>query len=306
MPLNPKTLKPARKPSGKQIYYGIQGPKGKVSPISIKYTQKFSKRDLAGLNRIIKDAKSPKDFIYYEELTREVARDEKNKVKYRKRGKKFIRVGGKKVPEKKTKITFAKSSRKQQPILRVKGKTVRGLDLTYRKRSLKDRPRAEFFVKPTTGRKAWSQEIFLTGKTIYDTINKIQVPITLKEYKKIAPDGLAVMGRVKVTIPGKETVVYTFHTIVKILANFAGAVSHVIRVALANHGLRFTSMVDLAAIAEDSPDAEEEIFAVGRNAIPADTLEPIYQENEFGYPKRKRGTGKDAPKISVALSISPA
>ncbi len=305
VPLNPKTLKEMRAPVGKQVFYGFKDKKGRVRPLSTKHAQKFAKKDLAGLQQILKQAKTPTNLIYYEELSREAMRDKKGAIQYRKKDGRFLRdKNGKKIPLRKTKITYAQTKKKQAPILRAGGRNLRALDLGYQKRKVHERPTAEHLVYPATKKKPWSQEIVLLGETLKDALRNVQIPMTLKTFHKEAPDGLRVQGRLKVSDTG-EPLIAIFHTVVETLANFGREVARTIRFKLADQGYRFTSLVKLYELAEENPESAKKILKVGKDRKPVEQLTPIFSENEFGHPERSQ-TAKGAPKVSIVLSITAA
>lgn len=305
VPLNPKTLKEMRAPTGKQVFYGIKSKNGKIKPLSLKSPQKFAKKDLSGLNRILKEAKSPNDFVYYEELTREALRDKAGKIQYRKKDGRFLRdKNGKKIPLRKTKVTYAQAKKKQAPILRARGRDIRALDLGFQKRKSHERPTAEHLVYPATQKKPWSQEIVLLGETLKDALRSVHIPMTLKTFNRQAPDGLRVQGRLKVTETG-EPLIAIFHLVVETLANFGREVARTIRFKLADQGYRFTSLVKLEELAEENPESAAKIMKVGKDRKSVYKLEPIFSENEFGHPERPQ-TAKGQPKVSIVLSITAA
>lgn len=275
--------------------------KGKLTRISVDDAQKYSAKDLQGLNAALR-AGAPKSFVFYEEMTKEVKRDAKGNIIYRmKGGRPILDSKRKKVPLRKTKITYAKAKREQKPVL-FTGKKTRALDFGFQKRSKRERPQAKHIVTLATHRKKWSQEIALFGDTLKEACNQIQVPMTLAEFKTKAPDGLGVNGRIKIDMDGDTTII-PFRTTVDVMANFSREVSQSMRYALADHGLRFTSLLALEELALENPEMEEEILTVGRAKRSAVSLMPIFAEFE-GAPTIRQ-TSKKAPRVSVVLSVEP-
>ncbi len=283
------------------MFYAIKDAKGKLSRIPFEDTQKYAAKDLQGLNAAL-HAGGPKQFVFYEEMTKEVKRDKKGNVIYRmKGGKPLLDSKRKKIPLRKTKISYAKTGKQQKPVL-VTGKKTRALDLGFQKRKRHERPQAKHLIPLATSRKVWSREIALFGDTLKEATNQIQVPLSLAEFRKHARDGLGVNGRIKITT-GRETTVIPFRAIVDVLANFSRDVSQAMRFALADNGLRFTSLVTLEEFAEEEPDFESEIMTVGRAHKPVEKLEPIFPEFA-GRPMLKQTSAK-AARVSVTLSIEP-
>lgn len=303
VPINPKTGREEKKPSGKQVLYAIKDAKGKLTRIPFEDSQKYSVKDKQGLNAAFQ-AGGPKQFIVYEEMTKDVKRDKNGNIIYRMKAGRYLldSVTRKKIPLRKTKLTYAKSKNEQKPVL-VIGKKTRSLDIGFRKRAKRERPQAKHLIPLATSRKKWSQEIAIYGDTLKETCNKIQVPLSLAEFRKHAKDGLGVQGRIKIVTNGDETII-PFRTSVDVLANFAKDVSQAMRYALSDHGLRFTSLVTLQDLASENPDMEEVLMYVGRAKRAVESLSPIFGENEDGEQIQSQ-TARNAPRVSVVLSIQP-
>ena len=203
------------------------------------------------------------------------------------------------------KITFAQAKKKQAPILRSLGRNIRALDIGFQERKPHERPQAAYIVQPASKSKPWSQEIYFQGDTLKDTLRQVHIPMTLKAFKKKAPDGLRVTGRLKIERSGDEAMIVIFHAIVPTLANFGREVSQAARFKLADQGYRFTSLVELHRLAEENPEYAKKILFVGKDRKPVENLEPIFPENDFGYPQHPK-TAKASPRVSVVLSINAA
>jgi hypothetical protein len=314
VPLNAKTGKEIKKPkTGQEVYYGLKGPKGGLKKIAAAYSQKFAKADLKGLNSIVKKS-GAKNFVVYEELTKEAVR-EKGEIKYKKVRGQLVYDKGKPIPIKRTKITAAAAKRKQRPVLMEKGKRVREIDLGFRKRTKREQVDADLLtmLPPTQeGGPTVSREIRLTGDTIRDTIKNIHVPISIADMRQQGLSGLDVEGTVRVEgVVGLHGENITFYVRVEILANFAKEVSSAIRRALADVGYRFTSLVSLQE-AEERVGAEENEDGVqlarlikyvgGNRQRPYSKLRPIIWEKDGDRTVSPKAKG--APQVYVNMHVT--
>jgi len=313
VPLSAKTGKEIKKPkTGQDVHYGLKGPKGGIKKIAATYSQKFADTDLKGLNKLVKKS-GGKNFVVYEELTKEAVR-EKGKIKYKKSGGKLVYDKGKPVPVRKTKITAPATKKKQRPVLMEKGKRVRELDLGFRKRSKREQVDAQLLTMlpiPMEGDPFVSREMHLTGETIRDTIKNLHVPVSIDDMQRSGLSGLWVEGDIRVEgVAGLFGEVIPFSVRVEVLANFTKEVSAGLRRALANVGYRFTSLVDLQAATERVGDEENADgkkiadlinYVGGNKRRPYSNLLPIIPERG-GDRVMSPQEGK-APKVYVNLHV---
>jgi hypothetical protein len=195
VPINPRTNAEVKRPRQYQeILLGLKGPRGglkKISPL----TQKYFKGDFERLNKSIDKSKSG-NIILYEEKTTKILRDAKT-------GEKIYKAGTN-IPIFATKITSARPSRKQKPILYVKGKRKRDLDIGFKrghKRLSKTKERI-FLAKPNALKPI---AISVKGDTIKSALMQLQVNTTLKDLKK-AQDGLFYSVVITIKKPNGELI----------------------------------------------------------------------------------------------------
>ena len=300
--------KEVKRPKGKEVFYGIQGPKGGIQKIKSQHAQKFTKKDLQSLNQILKKTGS-KNFVIYEEQAKEAVR-KGGKIQYRtKDGRLEYDKKGKPIPIKKIKITGASAKKKQRPVLFEQGQRVRELDLGFRPRTARERVDAQLLtmVEPQAkGGPKFTKEIFLTGKTIRETVKNLHVPISIKDMKRQGLTGLDVETEIKFYGIAMDPV--TSYARVETLANFTSDVSRAIRFKLCDHGYRFTSLVELTRIYEKvlANDAQAhlapKILKVGKLRRKVVDLLPIFPEKNGSpiWPK----SSKQSPRVSIRLNIT--
>lgn len=196
IPLSAKTGKPVRKPKkGQKVIYGVRGPRGGITVIR-KEPQKFYKTDLEGLNKVVSSTKK-KNFIVYEQKTRQPKRDKEGKIMYR--------TDAEGVEHKlyETKITFARPTRKQKPLLYGGGKKLRDLDLGFKTGNYESvkKMRSLTLIKPN----APVYEQILKGRTLKQAVSNIQINVNMAKVRK---EGFAIYYNVfmKIFTPTGELI----------------------------------------------------------------------------------------------------
>lgn len=284
--MHPETGKEIKAPKrGQPIRFGMKSPKGKITVIQTEEVQKFSK---AELNLIRKELKGtdPEKFVLYEEYTHEIKRDSRGRKLYRKRFDArtqeeydVLDEQGRKIPLKRVRLTGGKLGKPQRPVLYEKGKFVRAMDIGHRlhsRREMVDNRLLTVFKADAE----WSDEYFLQGETIRETLKNMTTNISLKDWKlqeierinfqvvvkirgydpiavfgsTVVEEGVLNLGQVK-----DKTIKYGDKSF--ILANFSNDVARSIRYRLADHGLRFTSLVNLYEISSRLAEAKQHDLA---------------------------------------------
>lgn len=301
-------------PKNKEVFYGIRDSSGKITKIPAQYPQKFSKKDLEGLNKSVKQSDG-KNFIFYEEITKQpvtetVKKKVKGKIKVVKRPKarkkqgRVLKQDGKTVFERKTKITYSQAKKEQRPILVTRGKRVRALDIGFKKGDKRARVDASLLKMVDFRRQGQAEypgkAILLEGETIRDTLNNVILPITLKQMKKY--HAIRVDGWLYAQREGRNVIEpVSFGVDVQVISDFGQQIATAIRYRLADYGYRFTSLVKLYDLSEEHPDYADAILKVGKDNKPVEALKPIFPENEFGYPEAR----SSGIKVSIRLNIQP-
>lgn len=199
--ISPKTKKVLKRPRQYQeVIPALKGPAGSLKPLN-KFTQKYFKGDFERLNKLLENTAGG-NFILYEQKTPTIARDKKTGEKlyqtesyYKKikgKKKKFTRykldADKKKIPLYKIKITSPKWSKAQRPLLYVKGRARRELDIGF-KRGHKRLARTKEKIHLAKPNQLRPIAIQLKGPTIKSALQQLQLNATLKQIKN-AEDGL--------------------------------------------------------------------------------------------------------------------
>lgn len=195
VPINPKSGKEVKRPRQYQeILLALKGPRGGLKVVS-KDTQKYFKGDFERLNKLVGKSEGG-NVILYNEKTPQIKRDEKGRKLYqtktviktvkgkKKKVKEFkLDKDGHKIPLYKLKITTARPSRQQKPVLYIKGKAKRDLDIGFKrghKRIAISKERL-FLAKPNTLKPL---AIRVKGPTIKYALQQLQLDATLEDIKK--------------------------------------------------------------------------------------------------------------------------
>lgn len=252
----------------------MKAPTGKVTVIQAEEPQKFSKEDLTRIRKELKGT-DPEKFVLYEEYTREIKRDSKGRKLYRKRFDArtqeeyfVLDEQGRKIPLKRVKLTGGRPTKPQRPVLYEKGQFLRALDIghrTHTRREMVDNRLLTVFKADAE----WSEEYFLEGETIRETLKNMTTNISLKDWKLQEIE--RINFQVVVKIRGYDPIAVFGSSVVEeevlnlgqtrdktikygdksyILANFSNDVARSIRYRFADHGLRFTSLVNLYDISK--------------------------------------------------------
>jgi len=271
VPLNPKTGKVIRTPRREQaVIFAVRGPRGGITKLS-KEPQRFYKTDLAGLEKAVKNTKG-RNFVVHEEKTNRIKRDEYgHKIFKAVTDKETGELVDRPVYEKK--ITMAQSKKKQRPVLFVKGKRVRELDIGFKKGNYKEARRMRELTIARTD-VAKPVEITLQGPTIKAAMQKLQLDKRLSDLadkktgrrfgvyysiimKIVSPSG----DETIVPVNGSESDLPTYMKVpevkerletprhkLSVLANMHSKISTRVRQALADRGLKFTRDVKLKSL----------------------------------------------------------
>lgn len=263
----------------------MKSPTGKITVIQSDEPQNFSKGDLTRIRKELKGS-DPQKFVLYEEYTHMIKRDSKGRKLYRKRfdyrtqEEYFVKDDqGRKIPLKRVRLTGGKLGKPQRPVLYEKGKFVRALDIGHRehtRREMVDNRLLTVFKADAE----WSDEYFLEGETIRETLKNMTTNISLKNWKlqeierinfqvvvKIRGyDPIAVFGSSAVEeeifrLGQTKDKTIRFADKSYILANFSNDVARAIRYRFADHGLRFTSLVNLYEISKRLAEAKQHDLA---------------------------------------------
>lgn len=253
--------------------------------IETEEPQPFSKEDLVRLRKELKGA-DPERFVLYEEYTHMIKRDSKGRKLYRRRfdsrtQEEYIVKDeeGRPIPLKRVKLTGGKLGKEQRPVLFEKGKFVRALDIGHRvhtRREMVDNRLLTVFKADAE----WSDEYFLEGETIRETLKNMTTNISLKDWKLQEIE--RINFQIVVKIRGYDPIAVFGSTAVEeevfnlgqvrdktirfgdksfVLANFANDVARAIRYRFADHGLRFTSLVNLYEISKKLTEARQHDLA---------------------------------------------
>lgn len=286
VPVHPTTGKEIKAPKSRQpVRFGMKSPTGKVTMIETEEPQPFSKEDLARLRKELKGA-DPERFVLYEEYTHMIKRDSKGRKLYRRRfdsrtQEEYIVKDeeGRPIPLKRVKLTGGKLGKEQRPVLFERGKFVRALDIGHRihtRREMVDNRLLTVFKADAE----WSDEYFLEGETIRETLKNMTTNISLKDWKLQEIE--RINFQIVVKIRGYDPIAVFGSTAVEeevfnlgqvrdktirfgdksfVLANFANDVARAIRYRFADHGLRFTSLVNLYEISKKLTEARQHDLA---------------------------------------------
>ena len=289
------------------MFYGIIGPRGGLTRIQSEFTQKFSKKDVAGIQREFSKAKGGL-FVLYEERTRQTVTKDGKPVYKKKDGKYLKTADGKRVPMKRTKLTVGKVGVGQREVLYKRGKRIRASQgfVARTKRELVDGYAVQVLEPQYKGEMKFKHKMFLTGATILDTVRRLKLPFTPAQMKRNKWIGIsteieiAVMqGNVRLFDPALTAFAYT-----DVLSDFALDLGKAIRFKLADHGYRFTSLVTLYELAEEFPEFEDKLlFAGSKPRRPVENLDSIFPEFE-GMDTLSRKSPQ-APKVFIRLNIQP-
>jgi len=194
VPINPKTGKEIKRPRQfQEVFLALKGPKGGLKKISVD-TQKYFKGDFERLNKTVKKSEGG-NVILYNEKTIQIRRDKNGEKLYQtetvirtvKKKKKKVRqfkldADGKKTPLYKLKVTTARRSRLQKPVLYIKGKAKRDLDIGFKrghKRIAVSKERL-FLAKPNVVKPI---AISVKGPTIKFALEQLQLNAQIKDIK---------------------------------------------------------------------------------------------------------------------------
>jgi len=175
VPVSPRTGKQLRSVrKGQIVQYAVKGKRGALKLVR-EEPQAFYKSDLAGLNKQIQNTKGG-NFVVYEQITRKQAK----KLVKGKWVPVFNKDGSKK---KETKVTYAQPKRKQRPILYIKGKRKRELDIGFRTGNYQSvRTMRELtIVRPNVLKPV---EFSLEGDTIKKALSGLYVNASVKDLMK--------------------------------------------------------------------------------------------------------------------------
>lgn len=267
VPINPRSGKIVKRPvRGQYVQVAIRGPRGGLKLLRDD-PQKYFFTDFKGLNKQIADIKGG-NFVVYQQRTRRIKRVD-GKKKYYKGSDGTIK------PDYESKVTFAQPRRLQTPVLYVKGKKKRELDIGYKTGNYQKlrAQRKILLVKPNQRE---TVKIHLQGRTIKEALLNLQLDVNLKQLKKtalrrglfytvmmkiITPDGevikIPVNGSWKydgfsqkefsyLNVDGKRQRAVTQK--IDRVSNLISRMSTSIRKALKDVGYRFTSLAELKKI----------------------------------------------------------
>ena len=286
VPVHPETGREIKAPkTGQPVRFGVKPVKGKIAVIPSEEPQGFAKEDLSRIRKELAGSK-PDTFVLYEEYTKRIKRDSKGNKLYL---KKFdprtqeeyfaLDEAGKKIPLKSVKLTGGRPDKPQRPVMYVDGKFTRAIDIghrTHTRREMVDNKLLTVF-RPDGN---WSQDYFLEGDTIRETLKNMNVDIMLKNWKLQEIE--RINFQVTVKIRGYDPISVFGSSVVEeevlrlgqtrdktikygdksyILANFVNDVARSIRYRFADHGLRFTSLVNLYDISKRLAEAKEHDLA---------------------------------------------
>lgn len=306
--LSLRTGKPVQRPkAGALVHYAYVGPRGGIRRIT-RFPQTFTKTDLKTMDRIIGKSEGGQ-FVLYEALTRRNKRDKHGKVLYRERdGKPVLDARGRRIPLKETKITAVSKAARSRPVVFKVGRRVQQAIQDHAFRALTPREKVDLklarIVKLTKPDGAFTKEMHVTGRTIFDTIKNLRPDVSKSELVRRGLSGLMVQGVVRVRNPkGGLVAALPFSVVVNALWNFPQLIAKEVRHSLAQVGYRFTSLAELTRL-QDKADAENksvDLFRmgpVGRSSVK--TLKPIRPEGAGGR-ILKSGKGMD---VSLSLRLT--
>lgn len=296
--LDAKTLKQVKRPKkGRDIYYGLKSPKGKITKIESEYSQRFFKSDLDGLKRSLKEG-SPNGYIVAQQFTRtpiKVKVGKKWEIKYKTHeGNIVFDAAGNPIKMYRYKLTALRASKGQRRVLMSTAGYVHAVDKGFPlhpTRAIKSAVKKGTKLVPVgydrKGKLKQSGDIVLRGATIKDTVEGLKPSIGSRDMIRKGITGLGVDGHVDLHRPlnpyskgsaeyfhrqawidgiwgNHENRVIKFGIKIDRLANFSDALSTAIRGAISAQGLRFTSLVNLAhaEVRAKAQDAEARRLAL--------------------------------------------
>ncbi len=309
VPISPRTGREIKSPrKGQKVLYALRGPRGGVKPLTTTL-QAFSRSDVDGFNRVLSSSDG-KNFVLYEQLGRAIQKDARGRPLYRtKDGKPLLDAKGRKVALREVKLTARKRPAKQRPVVFAIGRTVKKKvhDYAFRKRSKREQVDAKLAriipLKTSKEKDVYSDEIHLSGDTIFDTIKNLRPSVDGKDMKKAGIASLWVEGVVRVREPsGALAAALTFSVQVKSLWNFAQVIAKEVRFKLADVGYRFTSLSDLKSLQSsmDAAGKQSDIMRLGFTRKKVETLTPMRPETKKGQPRK----GAPARTVSISLKIT--
>lgn len=274
-----------------QVKYGIYDERTKkVTPFDMEYPQKFTKKDLAGFNRIL-GASGKSNFVLYEQKTNYVLRDEKGAPVIGSKGQKLRQY----------KLSPGSTKAETRPILFSGGKRRRATDVVFRKRS----PRELVDATQITSVKefnVWHRDIRFTGETLAETVKNIQVDLSKEEIKRHNID--TIFYNVVLKIKGRDPII--INESMPVYVNYTHSISRSIRFSLANKGLRFTSLFVLNnfAAAADDPDPLLEI-PTRSGVLNVEQLDPLHDEFEGRDTQSRKKSDMVSMDILFRAGVSP-
>lgn len=295
VPLNPKTKKVVRPKTGALVVYGIKTAQGKIKVLPMP-AQDYLKKDLDGLNKALSKSKND-TIVLYEHLTTKV-----EKGLYKKR----LDKKGRRVPLRKVKLSFKKSTGKQRPVLFSVGRKVKRIqqDFLFRKRTIREEVDLKLArIIPMAEKNVYTKEINIEGATIFSTIKNIKPGISTADFKKNKINSIWVEGVVRIRNPdGSLSHAMRFSKAISQLWQFSKEIAKEVRHKLADVGYRFTSLAELESIEQEMEDEgiEAQVLRIGVLRKHAKTLIPIRPEDSKGRVMK----GKPAYSVSLSLKLT--
>lgn len=292
--LDPKTLKPTKAVSGKEIFYAWKDSNGKINKLPTHYSQKFSAVDKKSIEQSFKKG-SPRGYPIYQKMTREIIYEDVEGIKVPKLARKggrvqYETVRGKLVPIKlrKYKLTgFSTVGKRKAQIYRIDG-YVAPMDVGFKKLEKKQKLKNLILI-PVHGKRerkgepyhVFTKPILISTAQIKDTIQNIRPDITVKQMVRRKFTTLFVQGHIYIPMPSNpysekneayldyqkwidsiwqehKPLSISYNKGIDYLANFSDALSVEIRERLSLAGLRLTSLVHLREIEIIATKQDEE------------------------------------------------
>jgi hypothetical protein len=331
--LSPTTLKPLKRTTKADVLFAYKNLKGKVHILHPE-SQPPSKKIKNWVQKHID--KTGETFALYRKRSKEVFLDKDGKrKKHRKRRAsdpvKYVH---------KTRLAVPSTREKQQGVLYRGGRRVRTIDRGFYKHSREKLLTQVITPIKTTGKVV---QLSLQGETIYESMNQLvldQSMRRLKPYEKVYYEWIMIYrdprtGE-KITVPGAgsdrpphdHSIISPLHVGTSFgemprvvgshvrVGNIVLQIATSIRMGLANHGVRFTSLAKLKELdnelAQEMEKMEDPIklekarlkktrtkfVGLKRNAL---EMTPIFAEDAQG--NRVGRAGKNMVRISLRLTI---
>lgn len=359
--LDAKTEKIIQPKPRQPVLFAIKSPEGKVTKLSTEYSQPYLKTDFQRIRKELLKG-TPRAFAVYQEKTKTQAfhyehgkkileymtiKDWENLDKKGKPTLKFkLDAQGKPIKKYRYKLTGQSLKREQRTaIMGDKGfiqPTGKGFTKKTKRESGSGHYKLLKVYAPDAFRKYLSDPIYLTGKTIKDTIKNLKPDLSTKALGKKKYSKIGYYGHISIERPvnpykqgtgehdareawiksvwgdNKKPLRVSFQGTVNRMVNFSDQLAVTLRSVLSMAGYRVTSLYDLEQFEADAIVQDEESGEIGFESSPsnrimampvlgdrrtsAGDLIALRPENEFNHAIRKPKHSSNA-QISISIAL---